>query len=163
MRRLPLFLTSVVFLATACQPTTNELTDADRARIEDALRAAYAEAAAAVNELDVERFLSFFAPSEDFAFAELGKIERSWSAFGDTTRAHWAALASVDEFAWGELRIQVLAKDAAVVTTSFAFSATDTAGNQFASAPTWTAVWLERDGLWKMVNVSETFPPPESM
>ena len=163
MPRLALALTVLVFLVSACQPATSELTDADRALIEDALRAAHAEAAAAVNELDVERFLSFFASGEDFAFAELGKIERSWSAFSDTTRAHWGVLASVESFEWGELQIQILSKNAAVVTTSFDFSASDTAGNQFTASPTWTAVWLEQDGQWKMINVAETFPPPESM
>ncbi len=131
--------------------------------IEDALRSAYAELATSVSELDADRFLGFFANTEAFAFAELGKIVRSWPAFADTTRAHWAALAHVEVFEWGDLRIHVLAPSAAVVTTTFDFAATDTAGNRFVTTPTWTAVWVQVDGQWEMVNVAETFPRNESM
>jgi uncharacterized protein (TIGR02246 family) len=162
MRRLRLAAVPLALFACACQSSTIALTDAHRTSIEDALRSTYVEVAASVAALDADRFLSFFTDTEEFAFAEFGKITRSRSAFADTTRAHWAALAEVEAFAWGDLHIQVLAPTAAVVTTTFDFTASDTSGNRFVTRPTWTAVWVEEDGEWKMVNVAETFPLRET-
>lgn len=162
MQCLRLAAVPLALFACSCQSSTIELTDAHRASVENALRSIHTEVAASITQLDADHFLSFFADTEEFAFAEFGKITRSRSAFADTTRAHWAALAEVELFEWGDLHIQVLAPTAAVVTTTFDFAASDTSGNRFVTRPTWTAVWVEEDGEWKMVNVAETFPLRET-
>ncbi len=65
-------------------------------------------------------------------------------------------------FAWGDLTVDVLAPTVALVTTTFDFSGTDSAGEVYGVAGTWTGVSVLLDGEWKIVNVAETFPPAET-
>lgn len=159
MRRviLPLML-----LAVACQPATMELTEEQKAAIAEELTQAFDDYAVAVRQLDQESALGFFQQSEDIAFAEFGAITLSWSALAEMVREGWPMYASVESFEWGNLHIQVLAPTVAAVTTTFDFAATDTAGAPIAISGTFTAVWAEGDGEWKIVNVAETFPQPET-
>ena len=159
MRRLTLAAVVLALLA-ACQPATTELTDEIKSEIAQELTQAYAETVEPINQLDAAGWLSFFQDSEDLTFAVNGSFFKSYSAFADTLSAHWAELASGD-LDWGELNIQVLAPDIAVVTSVFNYTGTDTAGAVIPLTGTWTAVWVEEGGSWKMVNVAETFPPAE--
>ncbi|UCG84848.1 MAG: nuclear transport factor 2 family protein [Gemmatimonadota bacterium] len=159
MRRLPLAVLSLAFLA-ACQPATTELTEEQKAEIAEELTRLYTESVIAINQLDAEGWLSYFENSEDLTIAVYGGFYKSYSAYADTVKAHWAPLAS-GEIDWGDLNIQVLAPNVAVVTSVFDYTATDTAGVTAPFSGTWTAVWVEQDGNWKMVNVAETLPPAE--
>jgi hypothetical protein len=136
------------------------LTEEQKADIAEELTRLYAESVSPLSQLDAEGWLSYFQDSEDLTIAMNGGFYRSYSAFADTVRAHWAPLAS-GEIDWGDLNIQVLAPNVAVVTSVFNYTATDTAGATIPFSGTWTAVWLEQDGSWKMANVAETFPVPE--
>jgi ketosteroid isomerase-like protein len=160
MRRLSLAVLSLVFLA-ACQPATTELTEEQKAEIAEELTRLYAESVSPINQLDAEGWLSYFQDSEDLTFAANGGFFKSYSAFADTVRAHWAPLAS-GEIDWGNLNIQVLAPNVAVVTSVFNYAGTDTTGGTVSVSGTWTAVWVEQDGDWKTVNVAETFPAAEA-
>ena len=160
MRRLALAVLSLAFLANACQPATTELTEEQKAEIADELTRLYGESLVPISQLDQEGWLAYMQNSEDLTFAVNGGSFRSYSAFADTLSAHWAPLASF-EGNWGDLNIQVLAPNVAVVTSVFDFTAIDTAGATIPINGTWTAVWVEQDGSWKMANVAETFPVPE--
>ena len=82
--------------------------------------------------------------------------------FSETSRQTWSMFAEVESFAWGDLHIQVLAPNIAVVTTTFDFAATDTTGGPIALTGTFSTVWLRTDGEWKIVNSAETYPPTEA-
>lgn len=160
MRRFALAAFALAFLA-ACQPAATELTDEMKSEIAQELTQVYAESLEPINQLDQEGWLSFYQDSEDLTFAANGTFFKSYSAFADTLSAHWAELASGD-LDWGNLNIQVLAPNVAVVTTAFDYTGTDNAGAVMSVSGTWTAVWVKEAGSWKMVNVAETFPPAEA-
>ncbi|UCG89136.1 MAG: nuclear transport factor 2 family protein [Gemmatimonadota bacterium] len=160
MRRLALAVLSLAFLA-ACQPTTMELTEEQKAEIAEELTRLYGESVLSLNQLDQEGWLAYFQNSEDLTIAAEGGFCKSYSAFAETLRTHWTPLAR-GEMNWGDLNIQVLAPNVAVVTSVFDYAAIDTAGATAVYSGTWTAVWVEQDGNWKMVNVAETFPPAET-
>ena len=160
MRRLVLAVLTLAFL-TACQPATTELTDEQKAGIAQDLTQAFDAYATAVRQLDQDAVLGFFQQSDDFALAEYGEITRSWTALAEGLRQSWPMYASVESFAWGDLHIQVLTSQIAVVTTTFDFAASDTAGAPIAVNGTFSSVWLQADGEWKIVNLAETFPAPE--
>ena len=61
----------------------------------------------------------------------------------------------------GDLHIQALAPNVAAVTTTFSFAASDTAGAPVAVNGTFSTVWVQTDGEWKIVNLAETFPAQE--
>ncbi len=161
MRRLVLGVLSLAFLA-ACQPATTELTEERRAAIEEELTQAFDGYAAVIRQLDQDGVLSFFQQSEDIAFAEYGAITRSWSALAELVRQSWPMYASVENFQWGDLHIQALTPHVAAVTTTFDFAASDTTGAPVAASGTFSAVWVQTDGEWKIVNLAETFPTPET-
>ena len=114
-----------------------------------------------MRRIDTDGLLGFFQQSEDLAWAHDGVITQSWADFSEAARQSWSGFGEVDSFAWGDLHIQVLARDAAVVTTTFDFAATDTAGAPIALTGAFTTVWLDTELGWKIVNSAESYTPPE--
>ena len=151
----PLML--VVF--AACQPATMELTEADQAAISEELAQAYAGYGEAVRHLNQDGMLGYFQQSDDLTYAENGAVYRSWAALAELVRQNWPLYASVQNFQWGDLHIQVLAPNVAAVTTTFDFAGSDTTGAAAAISGTASYVWVKTDGGWKIVSGAETFPP----
>jgi ketosteroid isomerase-like protein len=160
MRRMILPL--MLFVFAGCQPTTTELTEEQKAAIAEELTQAYDSYGAAVRQLSQDGVLGFFQQSEDLTFAEYGTVYRSWSALADLVHQSWPLYASVQNFQWGDLHIQVLAPTVAAVTTTFEFAASDTTGAPVTVSGTASYVWLHTDGGWKIVSGAETFPSPET-
>ena len=160
MRRLALTVLSLAFLV-ACQPGATELTDEQRSAIGDALTRAFDDYAVAVRQLDQEAVLGFFQQSDDLAVAEFGEVTLSWTSLAEQVRESWPMYASVESFEWGDLHIQALAPHIAVANTTFDFAAADTAGAPIAVKGTFSTVWVETGGVWKIVSLAETFPAPE--
>jgi ketosteroid isomerase-like protein len=161
MRRLALAVLSSVVLA-ACQPVSTELTEERRSAIEEDIARAFDDYAIAVRQLDQEAVLGFFQQSDDLAFAEFGEVVLSWSTLAERVRESWPMYASVESFGWGDLHIQALAPHIAVANTTFDFAAADTAGAPISVKGTFTTVWVDTDGAWKIVSLAETFPAPET-
>ena len=163
MRRviLPLML-----LVLACRPptveVTVELTDADRAAIADELTQTFADYAAVVRQLDHDALMGFFQQSDDLVWVHDGTIARSWTGTKEAHEPSWAALERVDTFQWGDLHVQALASNVAVVTTTFDFAASDTTGAPLALNGSFLTVWVHTDGGWKVVASAETYPPTTS-
>ena len=155
---LPLML----LVAVGCQPATMELTEEQKATIVEELTQAFDDYAVVVRQLDQDGVMGFFQQSADIAFAEYGAITLSWSALAETVRQGWPMYASVESFEWGDLHIQALAPNVAAVTTTFAFAASDTTGAPISVSGTFSTVWVQTDGEWKIVNLAETFPAPET-
>jgi ketosteroid isomerase-like protein len=152
---------AVLVLAGACQGPPAEFTEADRAAIEGILAQEFDAYADVVKRIDADGLVGFFQQSGDLAWAHDGVITRSWTDFSEVARQNWSVFGEVESFSWGDLHIQVLAPNAAVVTTTFDFAATDTAGSPIALTGSFTTVWAETDGEWKIVNAAEIYTPPE--
>ncbi|UCG86887.1 MAG: nuclear transport factor 2 family protein [Gemmatimonadota bacterium] len=164
MHRLFLAAIALTVLA-ACRPATTELSEDQKAAIADEIAALHADAAKAIRARDVGSWLAYFENTDELTFTSCvqdGAVAayRSWSARADTTYAHYAAIASMDRFEWGDLHTRVLAPNVAVVATTYEAVATDTAGVSFAGNATWVAVWVRTNGTWKMANVAETWNWP---
>jgi len=160
MRRLVLTAFALTVLA-ACQPATTELRDEQKAAIVDEITRLCDESLISIRQLDQEGWLAYFHDSEDVTYAEAGEVFRGRSTLAEHLRTVWAPFAGF-EGDWGELNIQVLTPTVAVVTSRFDFTGIDTAGNETQFYGTWTGVWVEQDGEWKMVNAAETFPAAEA-
>jgi hypothetical protein len=160
MRRM--ILTLMLLFVVACQPATMELTEEQKAEIAQELTRLYDESVPIFNQLDQEGWLAYFRNSEALTIAVHGGFYSSYSALVDTVRAHWGAPLASGEIDWGDLHIQVLAPNVAVVTSVFDYTTIDTAGVATPYSGTFTAVWAEQDGNWKIVNMAETFPAPET-
>jgi ketosteroid isomerase-like protein len=161
MRRLALAVLSVALVA-ACQPATTDLTEEQKTTIAEELSQEFDVYGAAVRQLDPDAVLGFFQESDELAFAEFGEVVLSWSTLAEQVRESWPQYASVESFEWGDLHIQALAAHVAAVTTTFDFQASDTTGAPIAVNGTFSTVWVQTDGEWKIVNVAATFPAAET-
>ena len=159
MRRviLPLML-----LPVACRPPAVEvtvgLTDADKAAVADELTQTFADYADVVRQLDHDALMGFFQQSDDLVWVHDGTVARSWMGTKEAHEPSWAALERVNNFQWGDLHVQALASNVAVVTTTFEFAASDTTGAPLALNGSFLTVWVHTDGGWKVVASAETYP-----
>jgi len=154
MRRGTIAALAAAALVVACQPAA--LTDADRAAIEDEITQLYAEQTAAINAGDAEGWLAYFEPGDDFRMAYHGELT-DWSAMEATTREMFEGLSDI-QFRWLGNHIQVLSRDIAIVTSLWEWSSTDPDGVVETDGGTWTVALVKKDGAWKIVNASESFP-----
>ena len=170
MRRIILVVLGLVFLAaaaiglwmtnrTTAQPTTAELTVEQKATI-------VAEVTAIHDAMwdawpDLAQGMSFFDSSPDVGWGWDGNVR-----FGSENIAAWfePTIADFDRFdvTFPERRAVVLSRDVVCVTESGEFTAYDSAGSILASGPlAATAVWVRRNGEWKIAAGHESTPVPE--
>jgi len=143
------------------QPATTELTDEQIAAIEAEVNAVADEALAAIAALDVDRHLDFYANSDDFTVAVYGAVHRSFPTWAEMARAGFSEIESVEDCAFSDEVVQVLAPNVAIFTADFGCTGTAVGGGPLVGH-TVTAVMVRLDGEWKCVNFSETFPPGET-
>ena len=162
MRRLTLSVLSLAFLATACQPATTELTDEHRAALADSVLAMQSESWEPWLVADVDAGMQSLLNSPDVGWGWNGDMR-----YGHDTIAEWfrRALEGVasQEFTSADRRAVVLAPDVVCVMESGTIAMTDTAG--VTSPPTafaFTAIWVRRDGEWKIHLGHESSAVPES-
>ena len=160
MRHLTVPLMLVV---VACQPRAATLTDARKAEIAAEVSTRNAEYWDAWRAADWDRGMAFYADSPDFVWAAGGTVF-SLSEL-QHSRPRFARVAS-QIFAFRDSRTFVMAPNVATVTALGTWAQTDTAGvtgpaREFA----WTALWLLRDGEWKMYMVHMSYPvrAPDAM
>jgi len=153
---LPLML-----FVVACQPAAMELTEEQTATIKSELDAVADEAIAAIAAVDIDRHLQFYVASEDLTVAMQGEVIRSFATWADGVRAAFSGIESIESCAFTDKVTQVLSADVAVFTADFGCTGTTTGGGPLVFDHTVTAVMQKQDGVWKCVNFSETYPPPD--
>jgi hypothetical protein len=146
-----------LLLLVACRPAPVELTDQRKAEIAADVNARNAEYWDAWRAADWDRGITYYIDSPDFVWAAGGTVYFGLSALQES-RPRFGSVAS-QTFAFRDSRTLVMAPDVATVTALGTWSQTDTAGvvgpsREFA----WTAVWMLRDGEWKMHLVHMSFP-----
>jgi len=162
MRRIALAVLSLAFLATACQPATTELTEEQKAEIAEEVNALQAEFWDAWREVDVGRGFAYYHDSPDFAVAVEGQLIRGFAALYEIAEAAHAGQAS-QVITVVESHTTVLAADVVHVMQSATGATTDSAGvTGPETAFAFSAIWMRRDGEWKMLLAHESFPPPEA-
>lgn len=140
----------------ACTPTPSPLSDAARAAITDTVRAESRRMLEVMRTRQVDSVLAFYgrhtAYVGDGAVGDWGKI-----LAGAPPR--YATYAKV-ECRWQEpLRIDVLARDAAVLTGVLDCEKSDTAGRAWREVVARTEVLAPEAGRWRIVAVHESSAP----
>jgi hypothetical protein len=147
MRRLALAALSLAFLATACQPATTELTDAQKAEIEQAVIQAYEGwwNAWTAHE-NVDDYMGYF---HDWAIAPLAGFA-SVEALRSSSLEVWDGDRSW-EAEVGDARVLVLGPAAAALEGAAVSVVTDTSGASVEWTQRLTTVWVLQDGQWKLL------------
>ncbi len=149
MRRLALAALSLAFLVTACQPATTELTEEQKAAIEEEVRQTQDDMDDAWSALDFDRFRSFFADDLRWAispwpFLTMEDIEPGFRAY--VSGISETTLEDEDSF------VRVLGPDAAVYGWTSHETVVDVNGVSSSVRTAGTFVWARVDGVWKVVH-----------
>lgn len=147
-------------LALGCRAAspapTATLTEAERAAITDTVRQVSFQMLEAMRARAVEEVLAFYG--EHAAYVGNGAIG-DWPAIVAGAPPRYASYTRV-ECAWEEpLRIDVLARNAAVMTAVLDCQKADTTGRAWRERAARTEVLAPEKGRWRIVAVHESIPP----
>jgi ketosteroid isomerase-like protein len=140
----------------ACASTDGPaLTAAQRGAIADTLRSLIVSA----YDLDkpgdaVTRLMSLYPPNGTVISASGGQVSTSRDSLEAGIRAFWVNVGQNmrnPKWTWGPMHVEVLAPDAAVVTTTYRVPHLTPRGEPHVIAGAWTAVFQRRGGRWVIV------------
>ncbi len=143
-------------LLTACAPSERaSMLPDQRAAIADTLKGLITNAYDLSKPGDpVERLMSLYPASGQVISASGGQVSTSRDTLEAGIRAFWDNVGRNmrnPTWTWGSMRIDVLAPDAAVVTTTYSVPHLTPAGEPHVIAGAWTAVFQRKGGRWVIV------------
>lgn len=152
-RRLALLLS---LCAAACaRPNADEIPAEQRAAIADTLRGLLVSAYDLSKPGDaVARLMSLYPDSGRIVSASGGRVSTSRDSLQAELRAFWENVGRNmrdPKWNWGPMQVDVLAPDAAVVTTTYSVPHLTPRGEPHVIAGAWTAVFQRRAGRWVIV------------
>ena len=148
--RMSIMALAAVAGLLACQPT-GELTEEQKAAISQAIEQRVSEYRAAVQALDLEAMLAFFAETEETVHAADGELIAGHDALAAFYRERLPGFAAIQEIEFRNLHTQVLAADAASCTFEFQWTAETAEGELLNSRGSWNFVFRQMDDEWKIV------------
>ena len=126
------------------------ITKAVEARVDD-----YIEAA---RRRDLDWFLNFWADVDGFVLAGDGNL-LDRPAWVQELRKALADIRAFIDFSFHDRHTYVLARDAAVHTTQFRWAVLQTSGKTLRMRGSWSYVFKNIDGVWKVVHSAGTHIP----
>jgi hypothetical protein len=155
-------------LASCAPAKSSTMTDAQRGAIADTLRTMIRSAYDLSTPGDaVARLMSLYPRSGPVISASGGRVSTSRDTLAAGVRAFWENVGRNmrdADWQWGAMHVDVLAPDAAVVTTTYRVPHHTPAGEPHVIAGAWTAVFQRRGGQWVIVHehLSDVPPAPTS-
>jgi ketosteroid isomerase-like protein len=102
----------------------------------------------------VARLMSLYPPAGPVVSASGGQVSTSRDSLQAGIRAFWDNVGRnmrEPKWTWGTMHVDVLAPDAAVVTTTYRVPHLTPIGEPHVIAGAWTAVFQRRGGRWSIV------------
>lgn len=159
MRRtiLPLML----FALVACQPPTTDLTDAEKTAIAEEVNAIHGQFWDVWRAMDVERGMAYYYDSPELTFGMDGSVLWGWGDGMEMTQS-FAATTSAQIITIARSQTTVLTPQVVCITDQGTRAITDTAGVTGPALPfAFTAVWVLRDGEWRVHAAHASHGAPE--
>jgi ketosteroid isomerase-like protein len=158
-------LIGALSLLAACSPAgTREVPAAERAAIADTLRSLLVGAYDLSKPGDaVARLMSLYPDSGRVVSASGGQVSTSRDSLKAELAAFWENVGRNmrnPKWTWGQMHVDVLAPDAAVLTTTYSVPHLTPAGQPHVIAGAWTAVFQRRAGRWVIVQEHLSDLPP---
>lgn len=154
-RRLAVVTTGLGWLLACAPAERTPATEAQRGAIADTLRALIVNAYDLTKPGDaVSRLMSLYPPTGNVVSASGGQVSTSRDSLQSGIRAFWENVGRNmrdPKWAWGPMHVDVLAPDAAVVTTTYRVPHLTPRGMPHVIAGAWTAVFQRRGGRWVIV------------
>lgn len=155
-RQLPRLDALIVVIALGCSTgvQTGDLTALERLSIADSVRGILERTYVFDGTDPVPRFMKLYPDTGSVVSAASGgftvgrdSIERALTAFWTNAGQFMQQPA----WTWGAMKIDVLSRDAVVVTARYTIPHWTPAGRPHVLGGTWTSVWTHRNGRWTII------------
>lgn len=154
---------AAVIALAACSMAKPPLDEMQRTALADSVEQWVAGPYLAVfQHPNVDSILAFYGSGAELAVAENGMVYPSYDSIVATTRAFWGRPGLTAHFTVGGAHVNVLSREAAVVTAMLTGGVRDSAGVETPMSVAWTAVLQRAGSDWKIVAEHASWPPPAS-
>ena len=151
---------AVVALA-ACSTAKPPLDEMQRTALADSIEQWVAGPYLAAHQTpNVDTILALYAGGADLAVAANGTVYPSYDSVVSAARAFWGRPGVTAQLTLGGARVNVLSRDAAVITAKVTGAVRDSAGVETPMGVAWTAVLQRAGSGWKIVAEHASSPPP---
>jgi hypothetical protein len=159
MKILPV-LAAAIALA-ACSTAKPPLDEMQRTALADSIEQWVAGPYLAAHQTpNVDTILALYAGGADLAVAANGTIYPSYDSVVAAARAFWGRPGATAQLTLGGARVNVLSREAAVVTAKVTGAVRDSAGVETPMGVAWTAVLQRAGSGWRIVAEHASSPPP---
>jgi ketosteroid isomerase-like protein len=146
------FVTALTMLALAsCSPDEQVVHTSESEALADTLKQLVTEAYDFSHPEMVERLMALYPDSGPVISAAAGSVTTSRDSLELSIRAFWENIGQHMQrptWVWGETHVDVLGRDAAVMTASYTIPHTAADGHPHTVGGVWTAVFVRRSGAW---------------
>ena len=154
-------------IAACARPASDTLPAAERAAIADTLQRMIVNAYDITTPGDkVARMMSLYSPTGGIVSASGGRLTLSRDSLESEVRAFWQYVGSNmrdPKWQWDPMHVDVLSRDAAVVTASYRIPHLTPRGMPHVIAGALTQVFARRNGRWVVVQEHLSDVPPAAM
>jgi hypothetical protein len=157
IRQLRRLAALIVILGPACSTggsTSQPLTAEDRRAIADSLQSLLKNTYVFDGSNPVPRFMRLYADSGPVISAASGGFTTSRDTVQSALTTFWSTTGQNmqhPKWTWGAMAVDVLSRDAAVVTARYTIPHWTPAGRPHVLGGAWTSVWANRDARWVIV------------
>jgi hypothetical protein len=154
-------LTVLCFAAIAAcssprQPQSGSLTKQERSAIADTIKQRLVSAYNLSSPDVVQSFLSVYPKSRnaEVISAAGGRVTASRDTLEAGIQSFWESIGSLmkePKWEWGPMHVDVLSRDAAVLTTTYVIPHHTEEGAPHVIGGAWTSLWKRIDGEWVIV------------
>ncbi|CAN5164876.1 hypothetical protein BH09GEM1_BH09GEM1_22890 [soil metagenome] len=164
VRHIALAAATLVAVFACATSESASISRAQRAAIADTLRVAITKAYDLTAPGDpVARLMSLYPSVGPVLSASGGQVTTSRDTLQAGIRAFWENVGrnmQNPKWTWGAMHVDVLAPDAAALTTTYSVSHLTPRGEPHVIAGAWTAVFQRRAGKWVIVQEHLSDVPP---
>jgi hypothetical protein len=154
-------------MAACARPASDTISASERAAIADTLQRMIVAANDITKPGDVVgRMMSVYAPTGDIVSASGGRVTVSRDSVQGQVRTFWEYVGQNmrdPKWQWDPMHVDVLSRDAAVVTASYRIPHLTPRGMPHVIAGALTQVFVRRNGRWVVVQEHLSEVPPEPM
>jgi ketosteroid isomerase-like protein len=153
MRVTSVFLVgTILFVSTCAAPPEKVFDAAAKEEVRNAVEGRVMGYVQAMQEMDLDYMLDFFANSEDFAFDDYGSPPVGYDEYAEVLRGFAGSGSSITSLEMGTPLIVVLGPSAASCSLEYSWTMVDPEGNAISAKGTWTYVMQETGGVWRAVH-----------
>lgn len=162
-RRTRMLALATAALLAACARAGSELSAAERAAIGKAVEQRLITACTFRDTNVVARLMSLYADSGAIISASAGTVTTTRAALQRNIQAFWTNIGQNmrdPRWEWTAMHVDVLARDAAVVTATYRIPHITPQGHPHIVGGAWTAVFQRRHGRWVIIQEHLSDAPP---